>query len=194
MEENRAYLTDETLLQLSREGDEIAFTILFRRHFDGLLQFAEKQLQNREEAEELVMDLMLKLWEGKSFYGVKQLDQYLYRSVKNAIISRWRKKALSLIPLEEMHVNREPIVQAADHFLIESELQLFYQNKLSGLSPQRRMVFSLSRQYDMTAVEIAQETNLSVNTIKNHLKASLQYFREQLKGITILLLIIFILF
>lgn len=162
----------------------MAFNVLFRRYFDDLLQYAGRQLKDRELAEELVMDLMLKLWRQTELAEIQYLNQYLYRSVKNAIISHWRKKALSFVPLEKMEASNEPLSRSADYAIIDAEVQTRYQNKLAELSPQRRLVYTMSRELEMSHAEIAAETNLSVNTVKNHIKAALNYFREDLKAYT----------
>lgn len=177
-------LPDHILMNQCREGSEPAFNVLFRRHFDDLLQYASKQLNDRELAEELVMDLMLKLWQRTDLSEIQHLNQYLYRSVKNAIISHWRKKALSFVPLENMEPSAEPLSHSADYAIIDAEVQTLYQDKLAELSPQRRLVYTMSRELEMSHAEIAAETNLSVNTVKNHIKAALHYFRENLKAYT----------
>lgn len=178
-------LPDNLLLRQCKEGDEAAFNVLFRRYFDDLLQFAVRQLKDHELAEELVMDLMLKLWQqNPDAAEIQHLNQYLFRSVKNSIISHWRKKALSFSALEGLPESRAPLGRSADYNILATEAEAEYQDKLSGLSPQRRLIYTLSREQEMTHAEIARETTLSVNTVKNHLKASLSYFRKNLKSYT----------
>ncbi|MNX45922.1 RNA polymerase sigma-E factor [compost metagenome] len=172
----------------------MAFNVLFRRHFDDLLQYAGRQLKDRELAEELVMDLMLKLWRQTELAEIQHLNQYLYRSVKNAIISHWRKKALTFVPLENLEASNEPLSRSADYAIIDAEVQTLYQDKLAALSPQRRLVYTMSRELEMSHAEIAAETNLSINTVKNHIKAALNYFREDLKAYTEATLILLLLF
>lgn len=175
-------LSDSQLLRSCKTGSEAAFNVLFRRHFDDLLQFAIRQLNNQEQAEELVMDLMLKLWQMPAETPeIQDLKPYLFRSVKNALISHWRKKSLSVISLDELSASEDPLTKPADHGILDAEVQLLYRHKLDGLSPQRRLVYNLSREQGMTNSEIATATNLSVITVKKHLKASLDYFRKNLK-------------
>lgn len=177
-------LTDDKLIRQCKGGGETAFNVLFRRHFDDLLQYAARQLNDRELAEELVMDLMLKLWQQSELSEIPHLKQYLYKSVKNAVISHWRKKALVIVPLETVEGAQEPFSPAADYAILDAEAQTAYRDKLAELSPQRRLVYTMSRELEMSHAEIAAETNLSVNTVKNHIKAALRYFRGNLKAYT----------
>jgi RNA polymerase sigma-70 factor (family 1) len=175
-------LPDNLLLRQCKGGSEAAFNVLFRRYFDDLLQFAARQLKDHELAEELVMDLMLKLWQqNPDTADIQDLGPYLFRSVKNSIISQWRKKTLAFFPVEDLAESSEPPGRSADYHMLDAEAAAIYQDKLAGLSPQRRLVYTLSREQEMTHAEIASETNLSVHTVKNHLKAALKYFRENLK-------------
>jgi len=178
------HLPDDLLLKKCKEGSKAAFSVLFRRYFDGLLQFASRQLKDHELAEELVMDLMLRLWQKQDAQDIEHLGQYLFRSMKNAMISHWRKKALSFSPLDDLPEYCAPLSQAADYNISLQEAEKMYMTMLADLTPQRRLVYTLSREQEMTNEEIALETNLSVNTVKNHLKASLNYFRENLKPYT----------
>lgn len=190
-------LSDKLLLRQCKEGSEAAFNVLFRRYFDDLLQFAAQQIKDQELAEELVMDLMLKLWQqNPDTVEIEHLDQYLFRSIRNSIISHWRKKALAFVPIEDLAESSEPLTKSADHQLLDMEAQTIYRDMLAGLSPQRRLVYTMSREQDLTHAEIAVKTNLSVHTVKNHVKASLNYFRENLKPyteVTFLLLFSFLL-
>ena len=177
-------LPDHLLLKKCKEGSKTAFNALFRRYFDDLLQFTSRQIKDHELAEELVMDLMLRLWQKKDAEEIEHLGQYLFRSMKNAMISHWRKKALSFSPLDDLPEYCAPLSQAADYNISLQEAEKMYMTMLADLTPQRRLVYTLSREQEMTNEEIALETNLSVNTVKNHLKASLNYFRENLKPYT----------
>jgi RNA polymerase sigma-70 factor (family 1) len=187
-------LPDHILMKQCIKGSETAFNALFRCHFDDLLQYAGRQLNDPELAEELVMDLMLKLWKQPELTEIQHLNQYLFKSVKNAIISHWRKKAMSFVPLENREASNVAFSRSADYGIIDAEVQSLYQDKLAELSPQRRLVYTMSRELEMTHVEIAAETNLSVNTVKNHIKAALNYFRENLKAYTEATIILLLLF
>lgn len=173
-------LPDELLLEKQREGNAAAYNILFKRYYDSLYKYALKNVKDSFTAEELTMDVMLRLWEKKGEIEVlNDLKAYLFRSIKNAIYNHYRKKILTTVPLETDEVVRTLI--SADDALQTKELNQFYLQKLAQLSPQRRQVFQMSREENMTYPEIAKNMNLSVNTVENYMVATLRYFRKEIK-------------
>lgn len=184
-------LPDQLLLEQSAEGSEAAFNVLFRRYFNKLYLYTLSFTKDDVIAEELVMDVMLRLWMKQGDITVQDsLSPYLFRAVKNALINHWRKKAVQTSTLEVNYSD----ARSADHDLLSSELDSFYNRQLEALSPQRKKVFELSRHENMSYPQIANALNLSVKTVEHHISASLSAFRKNLKSLsdaTILLIILF---
>lgn len=174
-------LSDKLLLEKYRSGNTAAYNMLFKRYYNSLYNFALKNLKESCIAEELVMDVMLGLWKKKGEITIEEsLQAYLYRSVKNAIYNHYRKKILPTVSLELVRDHITLTSKDVDHELNSKELENFYRQKVSQLSPQRRKVYELSRDQDMSYAEIAQNMDLSVNTVENYMVASLSFFRKQL--------------
>ncbi|SHF86303.1 RNA polymerase sigma-70 factor, ECF subfamily [Pedobacter caeni] len=164
------------------QGNTSAYNVLFKRYYDPLYGYALKNVKEAGIAEELTMDVMLGLWKTKGDVLVEDnLKAYLYRSVKNAIYNHYRKKILNTVSLELVSEDLNHISRAADHELDSRELEQVYRQKLNQLSPQRRKVYEMSREENMTYSEIARNLDLSVNTVENYMVASLSFFRKQLK-------------
>lgn len=175
-------LPDPILLKKYSEGNTSAYNVLFRKYFDALYGYAIKNVKDSCAAEELVMDVMLNLWKKKGAIQVEQdLKPYLFRCIKNAIYNYYRKKILPTVSLEFIPEALDVVSKAADHELNSKELEKIYREKLGQLSPQRRKVYEMSREEDMTYSEIAKCMDLSVNTVENYMVASLSFFRKQLK-------------
>lgn len=175
-------LPDNLLLEKYRNGNTSAYNILFKRYFDSLYQYALKNLKDSFIAEELIMDVMLGLWKKKGEIEIENdLKAYLYRSVKNAIYNHYRKKILPTVSLELVQDNHSLTHNNIDQELNRKELENLYHQKKSQLSPQRRRVYELSREENMTYAEIAKDMDLSVNTVENYMVASLSFFRKHLK-------------
>jgi RNA polymerase sigma-70 factor (family 1) len=176
-------LSDHSLLEQCRLGSEAAFNVLFRRYFNKLYQFSLKLIKDEAVVESLVLDLMLQLWQKSD-----QLDQslniapYLFTAMKNKVFNHTRKKYLQTVPLEEL-TNQYPTV-SADGELEARELAAVYQSMVAQLSPQRKKVFQMSREQEMTHKEIATELQLSLNTVENHISASIRFLRQNLKNHT----------
>lgn len=175
-------LPDHLLIQKCREGNSKAFDYLFARYFSKLYKYTVHHTGNEQLAEELVMDLMLWLWNKRETLEVKgDLSAYLFRAIKNSIYNHFRKIELDTTSIDL--VTAHPVAYGGtDDHLATRELQEQYQLSLAMLTPQRRKVFELSREHDMTYVEIAGHLNLSVKTVEAHVSASLQFMRKRFKN------------
>lgn len=184
-------LSDVLLLDECRKDNTKAFDVLFDRYSGKLYSYALKYIRNEALAEEAMMDLMFWLWNKRHQLSPDiQLAPYLFRAMKHAVIKVMTRQQARTVPLD---LAGEAASEDADKKLRHTQLQNVYNEKLNALSQQRQKVFRLSRHDHKSHAEIAEEMNLSLFTVKNHIKASLSYFRHELKDhidITILVLLI----
>jgi RNA polymerase sigma-70 factor (family 1) len=187
--------SDKYLLKQCVNGDDPAFSELFRRYFNKLYLYTLGFTKDSVVAEELVMDVMLNLWLKKGNITVDDsLNPYLFRAMKNTLINYWRKK---IIQTTSLNISEEVEVadsRSADHAILTSELNDMYCQHLEALSPQRKIVFELSRHENLTYPEIATRLNLSVKTVEHHMSASLMFLRKKLKAHSDTVIIIILLF
>ncbi len=170
---------ERELISLWKNGDEIAFSQLFKLHFPKLLRFASRYTSDSELAKEIAMDVMFKAWQKKEELANdrQSLEPFLFHLLKAAIVDQFRKKSLSLLPMEQMLV--EPVsVEQADHLIQYRELTTLYQESLNCLSPQRRLVFEMRQQQGMSYQEIAAELDISSKTVNRHLTDSFHTVRN----------------
>jgi RNA polymerase sigma-70 factor (ECF subfamily) len=174
-------LSDRLLWDEYQGGNTDAYNILFKRYHDPIFKYALKNVPDREIAEELTLDVMLRLWQKKGDLIIEtDLRSYLFRSIKNAIYNYYRKKILSTIPIDLLTLQDTPVGGATDDKLKYVELEKIYHQKLNELSPQRQKIFRMSRERNMTYAQIAEETGLSVNTIENYMVITLRILRREL--------------
>lgn len=176
-------LSDKQLLEECTKDNLSAFNILFDRYFGRLYHYALGYVRDEYFAEEAIMDLMMWVWDKRHTLQIDgEFKPYIFRAAKNATIKAIRKKAVSIAPIEFIENNLSFIAAPADHALDTRELEEKYLSDLDLLSPQRKMVFKMSREGNLTHAEIANDLNISVNTVKNHIKFSLNHFRKQLNN------------
>ncbi|MCW3467218.1 RNA polymerase sigma-70 factor [Chitinophaga nivalis] len=185
-------LSDYLLLEQCRLDNVKAFDVLFDRYSKRLYNYALNYLQDKDTAEEIMMDLMVWIWEKRQQLDPEvKLAPYLFRAIKNAVIKAMSKKSFTTVPIEQVYDDESLTTAAADTKINCHEITQVYLEKLDELSQQRRRVFKMSRHEQLSHAEIAKELNLSLFTVKNHIKASLTHFRQHLKDyadITMLLL------
>lgn len=175
-------LSDHELLQRCREGNTRAFDLLFERYFNKLNLFALKYIRQQSITEELIMDLMLKVWEKKdNFHEEGSLGPYLFKALKNSMIDHFRKKELSTTPICELIADTF-IQDTTNEAVSYNELQKIYLDNLNQLSPQRKLVFEMSRHENLSYRQIAANLNLSVKTVESHVSAALLFLRKKMRS------------
>lgn len=177
-------MSDTTqLLQAVAAGDEQAFKLLFDQHYGKLFNYLLRVTKSREIAEEIAIDIFVKLWVGRELIqDIRHLDAFLQKVAHNKALDFFKVAArdarLHKLVRKEMEASRE---QEADHKLLDSEYQHLIHQAIDQLSPQRKMVFSMSRVEGLTHDEIAQRLQLSRNTVRNTIAESLKSIRQFLQ-------------
>lgn len=163
------------------EGNELAFQFIFNYYYPRLLAASSKPIKNQKDAEELVMDALLKIWQNK--HRIKDLNKnlgdYLFGILRQEIAGISRKKVLvtedlEQVPLQELGTIDHPELSIKD-------LQLRYQAALDKLTPKQKEIFLMSRDKEMTQQQIADDTGISINTVNNHISTSLKIIRKELQ-------------
>lgn len=185
---------DNSLLILISHGDEQAFKELFRIYRDRLFNYILKITKSRETAEEIVMDVFLKLWDGRALIReIENFPSFVFLMARNKSIDFLRTAAKDRI-LQELIWNEIQVLSdvRSDERVIISELEEEVNRVVNQLSPQRQAVFRLSREEHMTYDQIAKHLKLSKSTIKNHMIDSLRFIRTHLTTKMDVIIIVFL--
>lgn len=180
-----------------KEGDEHFFNLIFGKYRNQLFAYLYKVTKSKELAEEIVLDVFLKLWHGReAITEIQNFEAFLYKVAHNKAIdffrSAKRSKALQQALWEA--ITETPDVDNADNRLIFKNTDALIKEAINQLSPQRKKVFELRHYEDLSYAEIAAALNLSSNTVRNHLAASLQFIRDYLEKNNALVLLLAIYF
>jgi len=184
--------SDEYCLLKIKEGDEFYFNLIFKRYRNQLFNYLYKVSKSKEIAEEIVLDVFLKLWHGRdAITEIKKLEAFLYSVAHNKAIDFFRAAKRNPILQEAVWEAIADITtpESADTRLYQLNLEALIREAIDQLSPQRRKVFDLRQNEGLTYDEIAETLNLSTNTVRNHLAASVDFIREHLRKQNALLLL-----
>ena len=180
-----------------REGNEYAFRFIFDKYYDFLCMVADSYLRDEYISETIVGDIIYNLWEIKDNIDIKySLRSYLVRSVKNRCINylqqEYIQREISINQYEDKAAIEELFFIENKHpleSLLEQELESKINSIINELSPECRAVFKMSRFDGMKYEEIASELNISVNTVKYHMKNALGKLRLELKDYILSILV-----
>ena len=177
------------------------FDSIYVNNFSRLFLFAKEYVLFDEEAENIVQDIFLILWEKREALRVDvSLTAYLFTLVKNKCIDFLRHQMVEQMYSENVkHEYNEELnvklfaLESFDHnFSSEEDIETLLKNAIDKLPERCRLIFIKSRIEGKKYKEIAEELNLSVNTVEGQISIALKKLREELKDYLPLLLFLFI--
>lgn len=151
------------LIAKEREGD--AYQLLYRQYHLTLLQFATAYLKAKEPAEEIVNDVLYKVWQRKeSIAEISHLRAYLFTAVRNACLNQLARQReeqglLSGMPFKDL------TAEDPESIIISMELHDCIRNAINALPPRCKQIYEMVRIEGLRNKDVAAQLNISVNTI-----------------------------
>ncbi|MDJ1466880.1 RNA polymerase sigma-70 factor [Xanthocytophaga flava] len=163
-------------------NDQEAFAALYRLFFMRLFQFTKMYVHNRETAEELVNDIMLKLWHRRSeVLKIQNLETYLFVSARNKSLNYLSQRSPFHISLEPESGEIE-IVNTDDPEKILEWRQIYelLMQAVEELPDQCRTVFKLIKEEGMSYKQVAEILDLSPRTVETQLFRAMKKLHKSL--------------
>lgn len=171
---------DKYLLSAIQEGDKTAFNTLFRRYYPMLCAYCHRFV-DLEDAEEIVQDIMLWLWESRKMQIINlSLSQYLFKAVYHRAINRISKNEVKHRADALFYKEMQETLENTDFYIIE-ELHKRIKDAIANLPSSYREAFTMHRFQNMSYKEIAIALNVSPKTIDYRIQQALKLLRVELK-------------
>jgi RNA polymerase sigma-70 factor, ECF subfamily len=175
LNEPAAALEDD--LVRARRGDLAAFGQLIATHEGAVYSLALRMLRAPDLAEDMAQEVFLKLHASlPSIESLEHLKFWLRRVTTHRAIDSLRRSAQ--LPLSSLD---DEVERAGAEDNGDPLLQTRLRELLGQLNPAARAVMTLRYQEDLDPKEIARTLDMSINTVKSHLKRSLEILRQELR-------------
>lgn len=175
-------LTDLELLENIRLGDSNAFRQLFEQYWELLYRLAVQKTGDDADAEDMVQELFIELWRRKiPVVLTSSLKTYLVSCMYLKIFQHFRKKGF-----REKHyaafarfIEQHRTVPESIEFETEyGKLQDIVEHVVSQMPAQMQTVFTLKHYHGESVAGIAEQLDVSTETVKSHLKAAMSRLRK----------------
>lgn len=178
--------SDKYLINGLRQGNIAAFEELHKRYYVFLCLISEHIVRNPCDAEEIVSDVFVKLWNMREKLEITfSIKSYLTKAVHNTSLNHIEhNKQRNLLTSSLSDSDQKLLSWDSDYpigRLYKSEILEILGQGISRLPDECREIFLLCRDREMKYMDIAAKLEISVNTVKTQMKIALARLRETLK-------------
>jgi len=179
-------LSDEKLILRFQEGDINAYNELVKRYKDRLLNFVFRYFNNREQAEDVVQDTLIKLYTHASYYkNIAKFSTWIFTIAKNNALTELRKnkrKQTDSLWTEEGKVIDINSKEQSLDVKVQNEIAIDQLNKFLDEIPENfRMAVVLRDFQELSYDEISKILEIPIGTIKSRINRGRIQLAEKMK-------------
>lgn len=174
---------EKTLIESIKGGSVRAFNIIYELYARKLLNYINVATPTPEDAEEIVQDIFVSLWNQRdSIDSDKGLSTLLFSMAYRRRIDAFRKSVKA--PIYEDYLEYQNQLAADDTNITNyQEFLSDFKRALSRIPSKQRQMIVLSRIKGLSNQEIADRTNISEKTVRNGLSTGLKLLKDELSAI-----------
>ena len=168
------------LVEKIRNGDESAFSELFRSYYSQLYRFARRYVKNKQAAEDIAQDVFVNIWRNREKWRIRtSLRSYLYTAVRNRALNHLKRAEVENRRAEIAGNITVPATTPEGH-LHAKEIEEKVYKAIEELPVNCRQIFMLKKFDSLSYSEIAEIHGISVNTVKTQLSRAVKFLLKQL--------------
>lgn len=161
--------------------EEQIFNKIYDDHGQSLWRFIFFKCGNEAQADDLVQDAFIKLWQHCAKVTVQKSKSFLYTITNNAFLNEVAHKKVVL-----KHAKQQPDKynhQSPEFILEEKQFQDKLQNAIANLTEAQRTAFLLNRIEGKKYREIAELFDISVKAVEKRMSLALASLRKEIDSI-----------
>tara|TARA_A100001011_G_C14265697_1_gene824564 strand:+ start:429 stop:1013 length:585 start_codon:yes stop_codon:yes gene_type:complete len=182
--------TDEKLISRFQAGDERAYVELVNRYKDRLLNFVFQFLGDIEQAEDVVQDTMLRLYEKKHYYKeIAKFSTWIYTISRNLANTELRKRKrrkttyLSQMSKEERQYEIPAVQDDVDQSLHNEFINDRIQSAINNLPEHYKLVIILRDIQELSYDDISNIVEVPLGTIKSRINRARIQLQAELQDL-----------
>ena len=169
--------------EIACERNERSYKRVFVHFYKSLTGFAFNFVKSHEVAEELVSDIMMKLWGmQEKLNDIDNLRIYLFTAVKNSSINHLTKNnRFTKWDIDNVDVELNLGIYNPEDLLIKDEFRKKVAAAIRSLPSKCQLVYKLVREEGLSYREVATILEIAENTVDRHLNIALHKLTDSMK-------------
>ncbi|HEY4208881.1 MAG TPA: RNA polymerase sigma-70 factor [Puia sp.] len=161
--------------KLTALNDVPAFEECYRQYFVRLYRFCFSIVHQKQPAEDIVQNVFMQLWKKREESpAIRNLEVYLYVSVKNLSLNYLRNTSSRIVDIAErsheyIQFNADP-----ETLLIHAEAVKKMNNAIRSLPPRCKLIFKLIKEDGLKYKDVATLLDLSLKTVEGQLAIAMR--------------------
>ena len=163
------------------------FEQAFMAYYPRLVHFAERFVA-AEEAEDIVQNCFMRLWEKRNEITPTNLSGLLFQMVRNECLNHIKHQYIaSTESIDDLLANTgsealywQDMAPDADARLLQQDLEAHINEALMHISDKARELFLLSRNEGLSPKELAERYDISRQAVEKHIHAAIDALKKYL--------------
>ena len=174
-----------------KDGNHHSFKELYATYAPKLFAFSRKYLQSQEDAEEIVQEVFLRIWEKRQNIDENQsFSSYVIQAAKHRIFNGFRKKVNEQAYLDFLMHADNPSSKFTEMDVNYREIKMKAEKVIGMMPSKRQEIFRLSRESGLKNREIAEKLQISIKTVENQMGQALKFLKDELSEFKLLILLL----
>ena len=172
---------EQELIDRAKKGDKSAFQHILTAHLPNVYNLATRMLADREEAQDVAQDVMLKLWNKLDDYDPKRakLSSWLYRITANQCLDKLRRKR----PDQLAETYDEATAASQEQELYEKQVSSCIKQHLAALPERQRLALILFHYQGVSIKEGAEIMQCSPDAMESLLSRARRTLKTKLQPV-----------
>jgi RNA polymerase sigma-19 factor, ECF subfamily len=185
-------LSDMELTGLLKSGNRAAFSEIYNRYWDGLYIHCLKMLKDESEAQDLVQELFISLWEKSNELDLKiNVAGYLYVTARHRVLNAIRKRKNYNRFIDALSDYIAVLDDTILDQISEKELAAAIDNEIQNLPDKMKEVFICSRREYLSHREIAEKLGISDKTVKKQVANAIKILKLKIGAYEVMILMVY---
>lgn len=156
------------------------FSECYLQYYDVIKRYIASRIYNSYEAEDLVQDVFVRLWEHRAFVNKDTARPLLFTIARNLVIDKIRRYYKKEEIFSYIYNAQETGRNTTEDTIYSKELQILHRQVVNALPDRRRQIYELSFR-GMASPVIADKLYLSTRTVEGQLLLARKSVRTLLK-------------